>query len=77
MLNVVPYSLLSKNIKIKIYRTIILPLVLYGCETWSLTLWEECRLGALKNRELTRIFGSKKDKIMGSGENYIMRSLII
>jgi hypothetical protein len=39
---------LSKNLKIKIYKTIILPVVLYGCETWSLTLKEECRLGYLK-----------------------------
>jgi len=42
--NLLSSSLLSKNIKIKIYRTIILPVVLYGCDTWSLTLWEECRL---------------------------------
>jgi len=59
------YSLLSKNIKIKIYRTIILPLVLYGCKTWSLTLREECRLRVLENRVLIRIFGSKRDKIRG------------
>jgi hypothetical protein len=63
VLNVVPYSLLSKNIKIKIYRTIILPPVLYGCETWSLTLREECRLMGLENRALRRIFGSNRDKI--------------
>jgi hypothetical protein len=44
VLNVVPYILLSKDIKIKIYKTIILPVVLYGCESWSLTLREECRL---------------------------------
>jgi hypothetical protein len=43
-LRMVEGSLLSKNLKIKIYRTIILPVVLYGCETWSLTLGEECRL---------------------------------
>jgi len=63
VLNVVSYSLLSKNIKIKIYRTIILPPVLYGCETWSLTLREECRLMGLENRVLRRIFGSNRDKI--------------
>ena len=57
-------SLLSKSIKIKIYRIIILP-VLYGCETWSLTLREECRLRVLKNRMLRRIFGPKKDEITG------------
>ena len=47
--------LLSKNLKIKIYKTIILPVVLYGCETWSLTLREECRLSVLKNRILRLI----------------------
>jgi len=45
----VPYSLLSKNIKIKIYGTIIFLLVLYECETWSLTLMEECRMSVLEN----------------------------
>ena len=49
--------LLSKNFKIKIYKTIILPVVLYGCETWSLTLREECRLRIFENRILRRIFG--------------------
>ena len=47
--NLLPSSLLSKNIQIKIYRTIILPGVLYGCKTWSLTLREECRLRVLEN----------------------------
>ena len=56
-------SLLPKNLKIKIYRTIILPVVLYGCETWSLTLREECRLRVLENRVLRRIFGAKRDKV--------------
>ena len=49
--------LLSKNLKIKTYKTIILPVVLYGCETWSLTLREECRLRVFENRILRRIFG--------------------
>ena len=53
-------SLLSKNLKIKIYRTIILPVVLYGCETWSLTLREEHRLRVFEERVLRRIFGPKK-----------------
>jgi hypothetical protein len=44
--------LLSKNIKIRIYKTITLPVVLYGCETWSLTLREEQRLGVFENRVL-------------------------
>jgi len=57
--------LLSQNLKIKIYRTIILPVVLYGCETWSLTLREERRLRVFENRVLRRIFGSKKDELTG------------
>jgi hypothetical protein len=56
-------SLLSKNIKIKIYRTIILPVVLYGCETWSLTMREEHRLRVFENRVLRRIFGPKRDEV--------------
>jgi hypothetical protein len=54
-----------KNLKIKIYRTIILPVVLYGCETWSLTLREEDRLMVLENRVLRRIFGPKTDEVTG------------
>jgi hypothetical protein len=54
-----PSSFLSRNIKIKIYRKVILPFVLYGCETWSLTLREERRLRVFKNRVLRRICGSK------------------
>jgi hypothetical protein len=49
----------------KIYRTIILPVVLYGCEPWSFTLMEECRLRMFENRVLTRIFGPKRDEITG------------
>jgi len=56
-------SLLSKNLNIKIYRTIILPLVLYGCETWSLTLREEHRLRMSENWVLRRIFGPRRDEI--------------
>jgi hypothetical protein len=47
------------------YKTIILPVVLYGCETWSLTLREEHRLRVFDNRVLTRIFGPKRDEVMG------------
>ena len=47
--------------KIKIYKTIILPVVLYGCETWSLTLREACRLRVFENRILRRIFGPKRN----------------
>ena len=57
--------LLSKNLKIKIYRTIILPIVLYGCESWSLTLREERRLRVFENGVLRRIFGPKRDKVTG------------
>ena len=62
--NVSP-SLLSKNIKIKIHRIIILPVVFYGCETWSLILREERRLRLSENRVLKRIFGSKRDEVIG------------
>ena len=58
-------SLLSKKLKIKIYRTIILPVVLYGCETWSLTLREERRLRAFENKVLRGIFGPKTDEVTG------------
>ena len=58
-------SLLSKNLKIKIYRTVILPVILYGCETWSLTLREKSRLRVFKNRVLRKIFGFKRDEITG------------
>jgi len=58
-------SLLSKNLKIKVYRTIILPVVLNGCETWSLTLREEHRLRVFENRVLRRVFGPKRDKVTG------------
>jgi hypothetical protein len=56
-----PSRLISKNLKIKIYKTVILPLVLYGCETWSLTLREEQRLRVFENRML-RIFGPKSEE---------------
>jgi hypothetical protein len=57
--------LLSKNVKIKVYRTIIMPVVWYGCETWSLTSREECRLRVFENKVLRRIFGPKKDEVLG------------
>ena len=50
-----------KNLKMKIYKTIIFPVVLYGCETWSLTLREECRLRVFENRILRRIFRPKRE----------------
>jgi hypothetical protein len=57
--------LLSKNVKIKIYRTIILPVVLCGYETWLLTLREERRLRVFENRVLRRVFGPKSDEVTG------------
>jgi hypothetical protein len=57
--------LLSRNVKVKIYKTIILPFVLYGCENWSLTLREEHRLRVFENRVLRRIFGPKRDEATG------------
>jgi len=54
--------LLSKNLKIKIYRTIILPVVLYGCEAWSLTLREERKLRVFENMVLRRIFGPRRER---------------
>jgi len=63
--NLLSSSLLYKNLKIKIYRTIILPVVLYGCETWSLTLREERRLRVFEKRVLRRIFGPKRDEVTG------------
>jgi len=59
--NLLSSRLLSKNLKIKIYRTIILPVVLYRCETWWLTLREERRLSVFENRVLRRVFGPKRD----------------
>ena len=65
MQNLLSSSLLSKNLKIKIYRSIILSVVLYGCETWSLTVREERTLSLFENRVLRRIFGPKRDEVTG------------
>jgi hypothetical protein len=65
MLRVFVFPSLSKNIKIKIYRTIILPVVLYGCETFPRTLREEHRLGAFEYKLLRRIFGCKREEVAG------------
>jgi hypothetical protein len=62
-------SLLSRNVKIKIQKTIILPVVLYGCETWSLTLREEHRLRVFENRMLRTVSGPKRDEVMGEWRN--------
>ena len=63
--NLLSSRLLSKNLKIKIYRTIILHFVLYGCETWSLTLREERKLRVFENMVLRRIFGPRRDEVTG------------
>jgi len=63
--NLLSSRLLSKNLKIKVYRTIILPVVLYGCETWTLTLREKRRLRVFENRVLRRVFESKRDEVTG------------
>jgi hypothetical protein len=63
--NLLSSCLLSKNIKIGIYKSIILPVVLYGCKTWSLTLREEHRLRVFEYRVVRRIFGPKRDEVTG------------
>jgi len=63
--------------KIEIYRIIILPVILYGCEIWSCVWKEERRLRVFENRVLRSKFGSKRDEVTGSGENYILRRLEI
>jgi hypothetical protein len=71
---------LSRNLKVKIYKTIFLPVVLYGCETWSLTVREEHRLRVFENRVLRRIFGPKRGEVtvewrkMHKGELHILYS---
>ena len=63
--NLLSSSLLSKKLNIKIYRTILLPVVLYGCETWSLTLREERWLRVFENRALRRVLGPTRDEVTG------------
>ena len=63
--NLLSSRLLSENLKIKIYRTVILPVVLYECETWSLTLREEMKLRVSENMLLRRIFGPRRDEVTG------------
>ena len=76
--NILSSSLLSKNLKIKIYRTIILPVVLYGCETWSLTHWgRNLCWGCWRIGCLGEYLGLRGLEWQGSSENYIMRSLMI
>jgi hypothetical protein len=63
--NLLSSRLLSKNLKIEIYRPIILSVVLYGCETWSLTLREKRKLRVFENMVLRRIFGRRRDEVTG------------
>jgi len=66
--NFLSSRLLSKNLKIKIYRTIILPVVMYGCQAWSLTMREERKLKVFENMVLRRIFGPRRDEVTGGME---------
>jgi len=70
-------SLLSRNLKIEIYRTIILPVDLYGCETWSFTLREKRKLRIFENRVLREIFGPKRDEVNGKRRKLLMGCLMI
>ena len=63
--NLLSSRLLSKNLKIKIYRTIIVPVVLYGYETWSLTLWEERKPRVFENMVFRRIFEPRREEVTG------------
>jgi hypothetical protein len=67
--------LLSRNLKVKIYKTTILPVVLYGCETWSVTLREVHRLRVFENRVLRGIFGTKRDEVTGEWRKLHRREL--
>jgi hypothetical protein len=67
---------MSINLKIKTHKTTILFVVLYGCETWSLTPREEHRLRISENRMLRRIFGPQGEKWQDDGENCIMKRFI-
>jgi len=63
--NLLSSRLLSRKLKIIIYRTIILPVVLYGCEAWTLTLRDERKLRVFENMVLRRIFGPRRDEVAG------------
>jgi len=71
------FRFVAQNLKIKIYRTIILQVVLHGCETWLLTLREECRLRVFEDRVLRRIFGPKRDEVTMDWRKLHGRNLII
>jgi hypothetical protein len=71
------FQFAPKNVKIKIYRTIILPVVSYGCETWSLILREECRPRIFGNRVLRRIFCPKRDNVTGDWRKLHKKALYV
>jgi hypothetical protein len=75
--NLLSSHLLSKDLKIRIYKTIFLPVILYGCETWSLILREEHRLRVFESRVLRRILEMKMVEVMAGEENSITRSFVI
>ena len=75
--NLLSSSFLSKNMKIKTYKTIILLVVLYGCEAWFLTLREKHRLRVLKNRMLRKVFGPKRHEITGEWRRLLNKELFI
>jgi hypothetical protein len=75
--NLLSSSLLSKNLKIKIYKTTDLPVVLYGCEPRSLTMRKEHKLRVFENKLLRRVFGTKRDEVTKEWKKLIMRSLMI
>ena len=72
--NLLSSRLLSKNLKFKIFRTIILPVVLFGYVTWSLTLREGRKLRVCENMVLRRIFGPRRDEVTGEWRRLITRS---
>jgi hypothetical protein len=73
--NLLSPHLLTRDLKIIICKTTILPVVLYGCETWSLTLREEHRLRVFENRVPRRIFGPKRDEVMGEWRKFHNKEL--
>jgi hypothetical protein len=75
--SLLPSCLLSRNLKVKIYKKIILPVILYGCETWSLTLREQHRLRVFENRVLRRIFVPKRAEVTGEWRVLHNEELII
>ena len=68
------FQVAIQNLKTKIYRTIILPVVLYRCAALSLTAGEERKLRVFENMVLRRIFGPRRDEVTGEWRNYITRS---